>query len=242
MTDAGPVAARRRARRSRSPGPRLTARRRPADLAPPTVTPTRGSAPPRSARSSAAAGDALHRCGRGARPIPHLRCAAASPSSRRRCPRTPRSSRAVLDLLDDADVTVVEAAAWALGELGDVAIGSRRGSRAWPVSSATTATRRRAKPRSPRSAPWAIPSAARGPRRLLRPARGAPPRRARARAVRRARGRRRDRRRARRPRLAGSSGSRGPPTRTDRYSGSSIGSTNSSSSRLTCSVHPWPVQ
>jgi HEAT repeat protein len=30
----------------------------------------------------------------------------------------------LLDLLDDADVTVVEAAAWAVGELGDDAIGA----------------------------------------------------------------------------------------------------------------------
>ncbi len=39
-------------------------------------------------------------------------------------PADPAVVPAVLDLLDDADVTVVEAAAWAVGELGDVAIGA----------------------------------------------------------------------------------------------------------------------
>jgi HEAT repeat protein len=39
-------------------------------------------------------------------------------------PADPAVVPAVLDLLDDADVTVVEAAAWAVGELGDLAIGA----------------------------------------------------------------------------------------------------------------------
>jgi HEAT repeat protein len=39
-------------------------------------------------------------------------------------PADPRVARALVDAVDDADVTVVEAAAWSLGELGDAALAS----------------------------------------------------------------------------------------------------------------------
>jgi len=68
-----------------------------------------------------APGDALSAwTGAGADPDPSVRRRAAELA-----PALPADAAivpAVLDLLDDADVTVVEAAAWAVGELGEVAV------------------------------------------------------------------------------------------------------------------------
>jgi HEAT repeat protein len=59
--------------------------------------------------------------GAGTDPVPAVRRRAAELA-----PALPANTAvvvpAVLDLLDDADVTVVEAAAWAIGELGEVAV------------------------------------------------------------------------------------------------------------------------
>ena len=60
---------------------------------------------------------------------------------------------ALVARLTDADVTVVEAAAWALGELGDRTVAAGAVDRlAVTTTRATTATRSRARRRSPRSA------------------------------------------------------------------------------------------
>ena len=70
-----------------------------------------------------AAPDARESCGRSRRPTTPRPFAAAPPSSRPllATDADTRVSR-LLDLLADRDVTVVEAAAWALGELGAVAV------------------------------------------------------------------------------------------------------------------------
>ena len=118
-----------------------------------------GSAPPRWARSCAAgpSDDALDAW--------RVAAADADPAVRRRAAElAPRLAPldvagSLVTMLDDADVTVVEAAAWALGELGDAAtsvdgavtrLAARRRS--------TTATRSHAKPRSRRSARSATPA------------------------------------------------------------------------------------
>ena len=161
VTDAGPVA---RAAELAALGhrPPLDARDvdRLARARSPT-TPTRACAPPRSARSCAA---------RPATPLAawprarrRSRTGGAPPRRRARAGAARRPATVVAAALRRrcstiADVTVVEAAAWALGELGDVAVdaGAVRATRR--RRRATTATRSRAKPRSRRSARSATPT------------------------------------------------------------------------------------
>ena len=248
MTDAGPVA---RAAELAALGHR-------APSTPPTVDRLRRArstddADPRvraaalGALVRAAPDDAVDPWRARASPTPPPRCAVAPPSSRPRSATRHARRAPLLALLDDPDVTVVEAAAWALGELGDARGRRRRGRRARARSRASTATRWRAKPRSRRSARSV--TATRCPRSSHACHDKPAVRRRAVLALAPFDGPEVDAAidgRARRPRLAGATGRRGPPRRltpTQLDVGrSSIGSTNSSWSRLTCSVHSWPVQ
>ena len=134
----------------------------------------------------------------------------ADPAVRRRAadlaPGLGAPARPLLALLGDDDVTVIEAAAWALGELGAAAV--RAGAVPALVTVAAGA-RRRARPRGRRRRarrPRRSRRPSRRPRRLPGQTRRPPPRRARPRALRRRRGRSSLCAAARGPRLAGPPG------------------------------------
>ena len=231
----------------------LPTRRRPADGRR-DRSPTRASAPPRSARSCAAPTPDDRARPRGARAIAdprRRRCVAARPSSRRRCGAGVASSRARRRARRPRRDRRRGRGVGARRARRRHAVARRRGRRAGRASRATTATR------SAREAAVAALGAL-GDRAALpailaacrRQARGAAPRGARARAVRGRRGRRRDRsarsttatgRCARPPRTSATTDDRLRPVQRRRRRSSS-GSTNSSWSRLTCSVHSCPVQ
>jgi len=123
VTDAGPVA---RAAELAALGHRAPVARADVDR---LATAAAGDPDPRvraaalGALVRGAPGEALTAwTGAGVDPAPAVRRRAAELT-----PALPADAAvvpALLDLLDDADVTVVEAAAWAVGELGDVAIGA----------------------------------------------------------------------------------------------------------------------
>ena len=196
----------RSARVRRRPRPR--AARRPAPRAGRRSRSSRARRRPRRARARVAGGRVRSR-GPTRPSTPSPRSDAAPPRSH------PRSSTAgdvvgpLVTLLADRDVTVVEAAAWALGELGDHAVdGHAVDALADDRSHAPRSARAGSRGRGPRRARRSRGSR-RDPARVQRSSRGATTRGARARAVLGPGSRRRDRGRARRPRLAGPPGGGG---------------------------------